>query len=44
MSDAIAKKFKYSDISHSIEIFGVCSACAVLQSSSIKSRRKPKLS
>ncbi|MBM4101052.1 MAG: transcriptional repressor [Phycisphaerae bacterium] len=44
ITQTYAKRYKYKSVTHSLEIFGVCLACDRLQSSSIKSRRKPKLS
>jgi len=44
LSKIFAQHHKYTDVSHSLELFGVCFSCASIQSSSIKSKRKPKLS
>jgi len=43
LAQALAKRYNYKNITHSLEIFGVCLACNGLQSSSIKSRTKPNL-
>lgn len=44
ITQSLGKRYKYKDVTHSLEIFGVCLACSRLQSSSIKSNRKPNLS
>ncbi|MBU6254373.1 MAG: transcriptional repressor, partial [Acidobacteria bacterium] len=40
VTSKIAKKHGYQDVSHNLEVFGVCDRC---QSSETKSTLKPKL-
>jgi Fur family ferric uptake transcriptional regulator len=44
LTKLIARRHNYKEVTHSLELFGVCSSCSTIQSSSIKSKRKPKLS
>lgn len=44
ITESFAKRYNYKDVTHSLELFGVCFSCSTLHSSSMKSRRKPKLS
>jgi Fur family ferric uptake transcriptional regulator len=44
LAKLIAKRYDYKEVTHSLELFGICSSCSAIQSSSIKSKRKPKLS
>ncbi|MBM3656202.1 MAG: transcriptional repressor [Actinobacteria bacterium] len=39
----IARRYGYQDISHSLEVFGICASCQSIQTSSIKSVSKAKL-
>jgi Fur family ferric uptake transcriptional regulator len=44
IAETVMTKYGYSDVTHSVEVFGICSDCARIQSVEIKSRAKPRSS
>jgi Fur family ferric uptake transcriptional regulator len=44
IAETVNTKYGYSDVTHSVEVFGTCVNCARIQSVEIKSRAKPRSS